>query len=205
MGTFHVARSTGLANLNASTNKIKYPAGRKINFLAMQRHIKALTNCNNNASRMQHLPLQVQLRLVGATNLTAPSASVFATFSYGGTEVSKTDIVHPLSSPIAENLNNTANHRGNGRSPQVDTNPKLGVAAVAETASHLWTIAHGNTCVIPLPEACFDRREIEIEIDLWEDGRPKKERGNHLGQVSRKGPTYIIVRAYAPGAVVGFG
>lgn len=44
--------------------------------------------------------VQVQLRLIDATNLVSPSSSIFATFSFRGTELSKTDVVHPLTQVI---------------------------------------------------------------------------------------------------------
>ena len=110
--------------------------------------------------------------MVGATNLTTPLADVFATFSWRGTELSRTDVISP-------------------RAAQ----QQLSIAAVADTAaeasrkdgySHVWSAQRKNsTCTLPLPEESVDRRETEIEIDLWEDGGPEKEHGNHLGQVQR--------------------
>lgn len=57
-------------------------------------------------------------------------------------------------------------------------------AADGLPACHSWKSRQdNNACVIPLPEECSERREIEIEIDLWETGGGNKERGDHLGQV----------------------
>ncbi|CAM9193761.1 unnamed protein product [Scytosiphon promiscuus] len=119
--------------------------------------------------------LQVQLRLRGATNLTAPSASIFATFSLRGTELSKTDVLPPHSS-TAENTPVFA-EIVRGTAPD----------AVAGNYSHVWPYMRSSTCIVPLPEECVDRRETEIEIDLWEEGGPDKEHGNHLGQVVLSG------------------
>lgn len=113
----------------------------------------------------------MQLRLVGATNLTAPSASIFATFSLRGTELSKTDILTPHSSNPDDN--------------PVPAQATRGVATEAITGSysHVWPSRGSSTCIVPLPEDCVDRRETEIEIDLWEEGGPDREHGDHLGQV----------------------
>lgn len=123
----------------------------------------------------------MQLRLIGATNLTAPSASIFATFSFRGTELSKTGVVTPHAQPPTR--------------PKHASTEILGTGVVAEASSsssskdgasfsHVWSARHSSsTCTVPLPEESVDRRETEIEIDLWEEGGPEKEHGDHLGQV----------------------
>lgn len=60
------------------------------------------------------------------------------------------------------------------------------VTTGSKAPSHTWTAAHRNTCVIPLPEECWERRGIEVEIDLWEAGGVGREKGDHLGQVRRR-------------------
>ncbi len=113
----------------------------------------------------------MQLCLVGATNLTVPSAAVFGTFSWRGTELSRTDVVTPHA-PAQHPLRTTV---------VADTAAE---ASGKDSYSHVWsTQSKSSTCTVPLPEECVDRRETEIEIDLWEDGGPEKEHGNHLGQV----------------------
>lgn len=110
------------------------------------------------------------MRLVGATNLTEPSASIFATFSFRGTELSKTNVVEPIQRKVATN--------------DVDGWGMEAASADGGSYSHVWLTQHSSsTCTVPLPEKCVDRRETEIEIDLWEEGGPEKEHGDHLGQV----------------------
>ena len=112
----------------------------------------------------------MQVRLVGATNLTEPSASIFATFSFRGTELSKTSIVRP-----------TQQRAPAGDADGYEVGP---VNKDADGYSHVWLAQQrSSTCTVPLPEECVDRRETEIEIDLWEEGGPEKEHGDHLGQV----------------------
>ncbi|CAM9640751.1 unnamed protein product, partial [Ectocarpus sp. 12 AP-2014] len=143
--------------------------------------------------------LQVQVRLVGATNLTSPSASMFATFSFRGTELSKTEVV-----PARSNLRQLNASLNSGASAGVtEAGPAPGPGAVQAAAedsySHVWSARHSNTCTVPLAEECVDRRETEIEIDLWEEGGPEKEHGDHLGQVVLSGD---FVPHLAHGAVV---
>lgn len=119
---------------------------------------------------------QVQVRLVGATNLTTPSASIFATFSYRGTKLSKTSIVRPAQQK-------TPSDDGGGGGERATT------SKASDGFSHAWlTPRDDSTCTVPLPEGSVDRRETEIEIDLWEEGGPEKEHGDHLGQVSSAEP-----------------
>lgn len=110
------------------------------------------------------------MRLVGAANLTEPSASIFATFSFRGTELSKTNIIKPTQQRAPT---------GDADGREVGT-----VSKDSDGYSHFWMAQHSSsTCTVPLPETCVDRRETEIEIDLWEEGGPDKEHGDHLGQV----------------------
>ena len=111
------------------------------------------------------------MRLVGATNLTEPSASIFATFSFRGTELAKTDVVKTAQQPRVPPDDDV-------EGPQTET-----VTKDAGGFSHVWPARHSSKCTVPLPEECVDRRETEIEIDLWEEGGPEKEHGDNLGQV----------------------
>lgn len=111
------------------------------------------------------------MRLVGATNLTEPSASIFATFSFRGTELAKSDIVKPTQPKFSTD-------------EDIDESETGGASKDRDGYSHVWLAQHSSsTCTVPLPEECMDRRETEIEIDLWEEGGPEKEHGDHLGQV----------------------
>lgn len=123
------------------------------------------------------------MRLVGATNLTSPSASVFATFSFRGTELSKTEVIPALSDPRQQNasLNSRASAEVTEAGPA--PGPEAVQGAAEDSYSHVWSARHSSTCTVPLAEECVDRRETEIEIDLWEEGGPEKEYGDHLGQV----------------------
>lgn len=109
------------------------------------------------------------MRLVSATNLTAPAAPLFATFSFGGTELLQTDTVTPFLSK-----------RTAAAAASIPTSTESGAE---NNASHVWTARRGSSCTIPLPEECFERREVEVEIDLWEARGPTEARGDHLGQV----------------------
>lgn len=125
--------------------------------------------------------------MVGATNLTLPCASIFATFSFRGTELAKTDITAPFFPRVDDPLNVSIDGNNDRRLRTQQTNQKLANVKMTgmKTLSHIWTTRQHNACTIPLPEECSERCGVEIEIDLWEEGGPKKGRGDHLGQVSR--------------------
>eukprot|EP00752_Nemacystus_decipiens_P007665 g6853.t1 len=131
----------------------------------------------SNASR----GLQVQVRLVGATNLTEPSASIFATFSFRGTVLAKTTIVKPTQPQVPT---------GDVESQETET-----ASGDSGGFSHVWSAQHSSsTCTVPLPEECVERRETEIEIDLWEQGGPENDHGDHLGQRSHGSTSNLAAR-----------
>lgn len=147
--------------------------------------------------------IQVQIRVVDAVNLTAPDASVFATFTFRGVEIARTETAPPVTAQTGYIPTSTQTTADRNSSPDIlrekltldqedGQRVRMGIAGPhtvtstssgAEDASHLWIARESNSCVIPLPEECAGRREVEIEIDLWEEIGAKGERGNHLGQV----------------------
>ena len=135
----------------------------------------------------------MQLLVISAANLTAPTASVFATFSFGGTEVSRTSIVAPLAGrfadtsygAVAAGTGSRGSTRGGDTLRDPDAHPMLDLDSGTGMASHTWPTGQDSMCTFPLPEECWERREVEIEIDLWENGGQKTDRGNNLGQVKK--------------------
>lgn len=128
---------------------------------------------------------KVQLCVLGATNLSSPSSSIFATVSFRGTEISRTETVSPHGQAKAvTNTSAVSMADDSGRRSPPKIVPRSTVMRIArETSSHRWTKDHSNACVIPLPEEDSERRGVEVEINLWESGTKGKDRGEHLGQV----------------------
>lgn len=134
---------------------------------------------------------QVQLCVLGSTHLSSPSSTVFATISVRGTEILRTENVSPqdlvstddTSDPVlvsaldnAASVNSLPHSKLPGDIPADEAREELAV-------SHRWTAKHNNSCLIPLAEESSDRREVEVEIDLWEVGVEDKGKGDNLGQV----------------------
>lgn len=130
--------------------------------------------------------MQVKALVLGATNAALPSASIFATVSFRQTEIFRTRVVESQASRSpghASEPSITAIHTSLDNFKRTSEVLDLIAEASEDAASHIWPMAEGNACTIPLPEDCWERCKVGIELDLWEAGDAPGGKSEHLGQV----------------------
>lgn len=107
--------------------------------------------------------------------------------------MSRTSTVAPLTRPTPETSFNKAvagirtdpTKETNASPRQSDGCPKSEVCLGIGKCSYAWPGRNDSMCVVPLPEECWERREVEINIDVWENGGQNRDGGNHLDQVTQ--------------------
>lgn len=129
----------------------------------------------------------MEIRLLGATGVTRSPASVFATVSCRGTEILRTGTAHAAATPRLGDgtIDNSGAAGGAVVEPGAASWESGSIAsAVGGAPRHVWAGGGRNACVaVPLPEESWERRAVEVEVDVWEAGEAGGEGGRHLGKV----------------------
>lgn len=124
--------------------------------------------------------------LLGVSNVVASAVPLVATASIRGTEIARTAIAAPYVLPPV-NETSALGGKAMGSPPMGSVDVLEDVELIAQEtgmlASHVWTARQRKACVITLPEDCWERLAVDVEVDLWQAGAADGETGGHLGQV----------------------